>query len=455
MNTNSIFDSFNYPNKSVSLQIADDILTPLRIACNRRCIELDKDTTEKEVDTEKKTHHVGLRIIAALTVIVTFPLTLIALAVKWLKKEELQTVALQNLEHNESESPILIESPKEEGERKNISEKKAEFAELIQKELACVHDLDKKLPEPEEGSWRAYGEQIDEFNQTLSDYISMRGEWCIWPDRDPLYIQQLGAFSEVDLRIISITSDYLKIFHNLPIKFCKTVLTMEQLKDKYLEILREKIHEPRLTDKEKKRGIMREKYYEKIQKQMNDSFPRTNGQYDAELALDCMKFALTSKMKEESKENVDIIAFTNEDLFTPQLTNFVFGCGRLFGGEGIWSKARFGDPSEGPEAFQKALLRMMKISAHEFGHMRMLTHCTDYECNIGGYMSLTELDERPLLYCLQDMAKICYLTETNMLDQHKRILKFFQNFNENYKLNIDFSKEIGVLNQRIEALTSI
>jgi hypothetical protein len=84
--------------------------------------------------------------------------------------------------------------------------------------------------------------------------------------------------------------------------------------------------------------------------------------------------------------------------------------------------------------------------------MRGLTHCTDFECNIGGYMNLQELDSRPLLYCLQDTAKICFLTHTSMLHQHKKLLLFFQNFNKVYHLNCDFSKEIQTLKERITTL---
>ncbi len=121
-------------------------------------------------------------------------------------------------------------------------------------------------------------------------------------------------------------------------------------------------------------------------------------------------------------------------------------------GVGVRSKARFGNPVDGAAAFKNCLMRMMKISAHEFGHMRGLPHCVDYECNIGGYMSLKELDSRPLLYCVQDMAKIAYLTQTPLLKMHQNLLNFFQKFNQTYGLNCDFSKEIRVLNARIQKL---
>lgn len=158
---------------------------------------------------------------------------------------------------------------------------------------------------------------------------------------------------------------------------------------------------------------------------------------------------LPEAQKKYAKE-CRLLVLTNDDLYTEALKNFVFGLGT--GSIGLWSKARFGDPKVNAKAFEKCLLRMMKISAHEFGHMRGLPHCTDYDCNMGGYMSLTELDNRPLTYCARDSAKICSLGQTSFLKYHKKLLRFFQGFNRKYGLNFDFSKEVSTLKGRIEAL---
>ncbi|MBA3239052.1 MAG: hypothetical protein H0T62_11990 [Parachlamydiaceae bacterium] len=134
-------------------------------------------------------------------------------------------------------------------------------------------------------------------------------------------------------------------------------------------------------------------------------------------AVHTLKREINKKANQESL----LIAFTNEDLFAKSLTNYVFGLASLTEGVGIWSNARFGNPKNSVQSFQKCLLRMMKISAHEFGHMRGLPHCTDFKCNIGGYMSTLELDERPLLYCLQDTAKICFLSQVSLSDYHQNL----------------------------------
>lgn len=95
----------------------------------------------------------------------------------------------------------------------------------------------------------------------------------------------------------------------------------------------------------------------------------------------------------------------------------------------------------------------MKISAHEFSHMRNMTHCTDYEFTVCGSMTMDELDERPLLFCAQDTAKICYLTQTPILEHEQKLLDFFENFNRKYQLQWDCSKEIGTLKARIAKLS--
>lgn len=442
MNNYSIVDSIEYSNKSFLLRMADESLASLRVVCNGRRIYLD----EEENETENKTYQLGLQIFAGLFVLFTLPVTLIALAVKWWKKEEWQQAILQKLRQNEPDMDmdIEIQGSEEEG---IIPEEKEDFIAFIQEELVHVHDVEAKLSDPLPGSWRHYGANHGEFNQTLPSYIKMLSKAKAWPDRRPLYIQCMGNFSESDLKIASITADYLGVFHNVRIKLCKNILSVEQLKDKYLKLIEENRQKPVGEEQE-----ALENWYGHWEKQIKKSFPRANGQYLSDLALEFMSSALIPELEKEAEEQVQAIILTSEDLFSSDLGNFVFGTASLTDRVGIWSNARFGDPSSSPKEFETCLLRMMKISTHEFGHMQHLSHCTDYECNIGGYMSLKELDNRPLLYCLQDTAKICYLTHTSLLEYHKKILKFYQNFNETYKLNCNFSKEVRTLKERISYL---
>lgn len=451
MHNYSFFDSINHQNKSYFLQIADQCLLPVRVACNRQSIDLQKSD-----QTKFKTYHIGLRILAALAAVCVLPMTLMALAIKWWKKEEWQRIAAKDFK---SKNTVIQNGGIKEKDGAEFKFKKVvavpgeqgKCAEFIKNELALIQDLEPKLAPPMPGSWRKYGEKHGESNVTLEDYVQEQSNRD-WPDHRPLHIQKIGQFSDIDLKIIAITCDYLQIFHNLPIKISQNILTMDQLRNDHLKMLEKKQQKICETTEEQEKlnvSISRDKF---TQLRLVGAFPRENGQYNGSVVLDLMKRVLGSQFKSDSEKKAQIMAFTSEDLYTETLSNFVFGCASLVDDVGIWSNSRFGDPSSSPKAFQTCLLRMMKLSTHEFGHMRGLSHCTDYECNIGGYMSMTELDSRPLLYCPQDMAKICYLTQTSLLEHHQKILDFFQKFNETYQLNVDFSKEIQTLKKRIALL---
>lgn len=428
----SISDAINYSNKSFILQLADSTLTLFRIAFKKS--EVDARNSE-QVTTSIKTTHLALRILAGLFTVLILPFNLMALSIKWWKRKEWQqAVSVQIPSKRADISNIKISIPTQQ----------EEFIPFLIKQLEVSQPLDCKLPPPQPGSWRDHGSKHHEHNQTLSQYIET--PYQTWPDVRPLHIQCIGTFSETDLKIINITCDYLSIFHQIPIKLEKTILTMEALKELYLR------NPENLAEYDENVQWVAEYMHKRLQQQLGDSYPRTNGQYNADTILDLMQRVLLPPIKENSQDEPQLIAYTNQDLFASEMSNFVFGSASLSAGVGIWSNARLGNPHMDSQSFQQTLLRTMKISAHEFGHMRGFPHCTDYECNIAGYMSAKELDGCPLLYCLQDTAKICYLTHTDLLTYHKKLLDFFESFNQHYQLNCDFTREIHTLKKRIHVL---
>jgi archaemetzincin len=341
------------------------------------------------------------------------------LSIKW----------LNNPIHSHSHSHLKILSPFK-GERK-------ELIQSIQREIAKSQNLDIKLGDPQSGSWRAAKDEDDESNQTFDEYLEHSSS-----NQEPyLYIQKIGQFNQTAEKIISIVSDYLQIFHNVQVEICEQTISMEELKEKRKKQMAEHYKEEPDNLKE-------------CLSRMEAEFPRRSAnkiQYKADRVLLLIDEFVRPTLKQPEWP---VIAFTNEDLYSPPCNNFVFGLGS-YGGTGIWSTARFGNPEKDQKAFNLCLLRTLKIAAHEFGHMRQIPHCTDYECNIGGYMSLTELDERPLLYCTQDTAKICYASNVNLAPYYKNLLKFFESFKQRYQLNLDFSYEIEQLSKRIRAIETI
>jgi archaemetzincin len=106
------------------------------------------------------------------------------------------------------------------------------------------------------------------------------------------------------------------------------------------------------------------------------------------------------------------IAFTAIDLFPASDWNFVFGEASLVGRVGVWSLARFGDPSRSADSYRLVLLRTLKTATHELGHMFGIAHCTAHPCNMNGANSLEEGDRAPLLLCPECLAKVLWLTQT-------------------------------------------
>lgn len=405
-------------DRSLLIWLADQALTPFAISQGQR------------LTSEGKTHQVGVRILAGLVALLLFPATLFGLTVKWLQRGILK----KGDQKGESSPP----PPSNPFDPALSSE---EVASRIKRELEVIQPLDTLLGEPSRGSWRAYGKNNGEANQTYDSFAQFEQQ------QQPLNVQRIGDFSQADLKIIAITCDFLSIIHGVSIRLQDKTISMDQLKEIYLS------HVDNWYSRFADSSEDKERYLDGKRRECKDRFPSTiRRQYDASLALSGL-LSLKETFKTNEDSNPQIIAFTNVDLYADDL-NFVFGQAYLgqLQGVGIWSNARFGNPTESPKAFERCLLRMMKIANHEFGHMRNLPHCTDYECNIGGYMSLKEVDERPLLLCAQDSAKICYLNRIPLLNYHLTLLNFFENFNSNYKLNIDFSKEIGKLKGRISQL---
>lgn len=105
------------------------------------------------------------------------------------------------------------------------------------------------------------------------------------------------------------------------------------------------------------------------------------------------------------------IAFTAIDLFPASDWNFVFGEGSLTERVGVWSLARFGDPSSSKAAQALLLLRTIRTATHELGHIFGLEQCTAHPCNMNGANSLEEADRWPLQLCPECLAKVLWLTQ--------------------------------------------
>lgn len=435
----SYIDRVDFQNKSKILEFTDIALTPLRIAAKGQHYK------DGNLVAEGKVHSIAVRILAGLGALFIFPLTLAALAIKWLKRNEWQSTAAKPAIDQQPKTVLTEEILKSE-EKNEVSQPELptqdKFKAQLQHDFGCVHHLDKKLGPIQAGTWRDFGKrELGEKKQTFESYVSAKNG-DEWPDQKPLVVQLIGTFDEIDKKIMMITIDFLACFHQIKIEVEPDVISMEELKDRDIRWLEEKCKE-------------NENWKHKLDHvnfEVRQGFPGKNGQYLADLATDMMAGCLLPKIEEKRGQKCNLISFTTDDLYARQCNNFVFGCASLYARVGIWSKARFGDPKQNAAAFELCLLRMMKISAHEFSHMRGLHHCTDYECNIAGYFNRPELDGCPLINCLEDTAKICSLGQTSLLKYNEKLLTYFQSFNQRFELNCDFSKEIAILKARLIVL---
>lgn len=90
----------------------------------------------------------------------------------------------------------------------------------------------------------------------------------------------------------------------------------------------------------------------------------------------------------------------------------------------MWSLFRFWDPSTGDEAFRRCLLRTLKTASHETGHMFSLLHCTTHECGMCGSNHQEESDRRPLWFCPECEAKICWAARLDPVVRFRSLAAF-------------------------------
>jgi archaemetzincin len=405
-------------NKSCVMSACDVILSPPAIAF--KSWGKNQTISVRIIDLAK-------RILFAVIAIVTVPLAVIALSIKWFYPQPAK--AQSNARKPEAKVTIK-ETPtiKEKGVRDpNLS-----FEDALKQDMVLSQQTDQRVGPAEPESWRVMAGQNEKF-QTLIRFTEI---WGKQPANMVLNLTQLGDFSKTDLKVIQIVSEFLKVFHGIEVKI-HSQRSIEGIKEAYIK------------------GIKDSEDREKEEESFETTMPRIwhgKRQYKTEDLLTMLgKVVKREIAKSDPTKKHHLMAFTNEDIFTDN-TNYTFGMAYLGGGLGLFSINRFGDPEKSPEDFRKVLELTMKIAAHEFGHMRGLSHCTDYDCNIGGYWYLPELAERTFLYCSEDSAKICLLTNTPMEKYYKNLLEFFQNFKAKFGVDIDFSKEIRVLEGRIAAI---
>jgi archaemetzincin len=181
-----------------------------------------------------------------------------------------------------------------------------------------------------------------------------------------IYLKPVGSFTDMQQKLMELTRQYVEIFFQH-----KTVL------------------QPAASDK---------------------SIPewgrrwRTEGyeQLYAPYILDSM---LKNKMPEKG---IASMAISEKDLFPSADWNFVFGLASYENRVGVSSIFRLEDEHLDSSNFTKTLLRLIKVTTHEIGHMLSLHHCTHARCVMNGSNHLGETDATPARACSECQKKLLW-----------------------------------------------
>lgn len=242
-----------------------------------------------------------------------------------------------------------------------------------------LQPLHLKLGRPGPMDWLA---QHEEPGQTFAEYVASRPTRP-QGKRHVIYIQPLGTFTPEQEKVLTLTSEFMGLYYNLPVKTLAAVPLS------------------------------------KVPASARREHPAWHiPQILTTYVLDDL---LIPKLPADAAA---YIAFTASDLWPGKGWNFVFGQASLEERVGVWSIYRNGDPAESQDAFMLCLLRTMKTAVHETGHMFGMYHCIAYECCMCGSNHREESDKRPLWLCPECVAKVCWATNTAPVARYQRLAEF-------------------------------
>ncbi|RXM37821.1 Zn-dependent protease [Chryseobacterium sp. CH21] len=263
-------------------------------------------------------------------------------------------------------------------------------------ESIALNDI--KLSSPKPGSWRY---NHNEHFQTFEDFQKLKK---IKPEsgKNIIYLQPIGTFNEFQKKEIALTKEYLKIYFQLETKILPAI--------------------PNTIFPEKVKRISKEGQEQILAGYVLDSI----------------------LIKRKPKDAVVLMGITEKDLFPKPEWNYIFGLASYEDGVGVTSMYRFANGHLTDSNFNESLLRLIKISSHEIGHMFGISHCLNANCVMNGTNSLSETD-----YHLARACSLCQrkLNSSIHYNNKKRLLEL-KNFFEKQHLNT----ELTLANQDLSLL---
>ncbi len=260
-----------------------------------------------------------------------------------------------------------------------------------------------KLGPPEPGEWLA---EHPELGQSFAQYLASE------PQRrsrelNKIYVCLVGEFTDAQRRILANTCDFLGIYYDSPVIMERTVAPSE------LPATAQRIQ----PNGDRRQLLVNHLLYEVLRKNRPD---------------DALAY----------------IAFVADDLWSRPPGgddwSYVFGQASLRDRVGAWSLARFGDPDEGVESYQRALRLTLGTAVHETGHMLSLPHCVEFVCCLNGANHLREAEKKPLVFCPTCYRKLCWNLQIDAVEHLKRLEKACRSLNLGADAEL-FSQSIEVL----------
>jgi archaemetzincin len=249
----------------------------------------------------------------------------------------------------------------------------------LEKVIEKLRPLHRKMAPTKPGDWLSVHREP---GQTFRQYVNS-GPVLPHGKRKVICIQPLGDFDPSQEKVIFLTADFISQFYNRPVRQEKRLPLSVVPKEA------RRVH-PSWGDKQILTGYV-------LQDILLERLPADASAY---------------------------IAFTSSDLWPGQGWNFVFGQASLRKRVGVWSLYRYGVPSASDESFLLCSRRTMKTGVHELGHMLGMLHCTAYKCGMNGSNSLAESDRRPLWFCPECVAKVCWATGVDPRDRFTKLAEF-------------------------------
>ncbi len=290
-------------------------------------------------------------------------------------------------------SPFIADKPA--ANMTAAREAKKEIKEL-RENIKKIELFFKPMGKPGTSDWLA---AHTEPGQTFEEYLDADPTKPT-KERQKIYVLPLGTFNAKQQKLIEIAAGYLEVFYDL---------SVVQLPSKSLNA---PIANIRVNKATKLRQIK-----------------------TGYILNDVLKRAIPP-------DAAAVIAFTTEDLYSDEPMNYVFGQASLEDRVGVWSLSRLDDNTDE----MGFLRRILKIAAHETGHMFSMRHCIKYECLMSGTNDLAETDRRPIDACPECTAKICWLSDSDQKERYDKLAAFCRKNNLTKEAD-EFARKSAAINK--------